>query len=260
VTELLFDLGVGDRVVGVTRYCVEPAVEVAALPRIGGTKGVDLDAIEALRPDLILAVKEENIARDVLRLSERGLPVYVSDVCSVDDGVALIGEIADLVDAAPIDFDRVRGIALTGIAEARRIAGTDPPLRVYCPVWRDPWITISPDTYMFDLLRICGAEGIFVGRREAGRYPKVGLDEVRAQAPDLILLPDEPYAFTATDVAELAGLAPAVIVDGKRLGWYGRRLGEAPKVAEVVRAVRARIGRGGDGNSGVHGMSGAEEG
>lgn len=251
ITELLFDLGAGDRVAGVSRYCTEPAgVALDGVARIGGQKDPDLDAICALRPDLVLCVKEENLARDVDALAARGVPVYVGDVRSVEDAVGLLGEVADLVDAAPARAEAVAAAVRAGLDEARAIAAGDEPLRLFCPVWRDPWITISPDTYMFDVIRICGGEAIAPGRHQhAGRYPKVTLGAVREAGPSLLLLPDEPYAFSARDAAELGEHLPGVparLVDGKLLAWYGGRLAGLPALAALLRAARAITGGTGD--------------
>ena len=244
VTELLFDLGAGARVVGVSNYCTEPGGgALDGIARVGGQKNPDRDAILALRPDLVIVVKEENHRRDVLALAAAGLAVYAGDVRSVEDAVGFIGEIADLADA-----DLARAEALTarvraGIDGARRIAGSasSPGVPIFCPVWRDPWITLSPDTYMFDALRLCGGVAVSPGRH-LGRYPKVTLDAVRAARPALVLLPDEPYAFGARDAADLAaaGLAPCRFVSGKTLAWYGRRTGDLAAIAELIRAESIR--------------------
>ena len=116
VTEALFALGLGPRVVGATDYCVHPADAVEGLPRVGGTKDVDVEAVARLAPDLVLANREENTRRAVEQIEARG--------------------VAD--------------------AEAQRAAA--PPVRVFCPIWRDPWMAVSGDTYIHDLLALCGAE------------------------------------------------------------------------------------------------------
>jgi ABC-type Fe3+-hydroxamate transport system substrate-binding protein len=232
LTELLFAVGAGERVVGVSRYCSEPAGRLDAMARVGGQKDPDREAIAALAPDLVLAVKEENLARDVAALADRGLQVYVADVHTVEDALALIGEVGDLVDGEPQLVEELRAAAAAGVAEARRLAPVE-PVPVFCPIWRDPWITISPDTYMFDVLRSCGGRAVPAGRPDQ-RYPKVKLDAVRAARPRCILLPDEPYRFGPADAAELAAIAPAHLVDGKLLGWYGVRTAGIAAVARLL--------------------------
>jgi len=242
VTELVFELGAGDRVVGVSRYCSQPDDGgLDGKARVGGQKDPDLDAICALSPDLVLAVKEENLRRDVEELGARGVAVYVADVRTVAAARALVGELCDLCDgsaAAAATISSEIGEAIDG---ARAIAASHPAVPVFCPVWRDPWISIGPGTYMFDLLRLAGAIPVPPAPATEQRYPKVSLSAVRAASPVLTLLPDEPYPFSAADAAELATVAPAQLVDGKLLGWYGRRTTGIVELARRIDgAARAR--------------------
>ena len=242
VTELLFDLGAGDRVVAVSRYCSEPAHALASLLRVGGQKDPDVAGLLALAPDLVLAVKEENLARDIASIERAGVPVYVADVRSLEDAVALVGEICDVVDGEARAADAIRTRVQAGIAEARRLAA-GLSVRLFCPVWRDPLIGISSDTFMGDLLAACGAELVLAGRPQdhhGHRYPKVTLAELRAARPDAILLPTEPYPFTERDVAELSSIAPAAIIDGKLLQWYGARTAGIPHVVAILRRLTGR--------------------
>jgi ABC-type Fe3+-hydroxamate transport system substrate-binding protein len=229
LTEALFALGLGPRVAGVTEWCVHPAAAVAALPKVGGTKTPDLEHILALRPDLVLANREENRKRDVARLREAGVPVWVSYPRSVREGAALLGELAEL-GADPEARERVVAPVLRAVeqAEGRRESG--PRVRVFCPIWRDPWMTVGRDTYAHDMITLCGGENVFADRGDR-RYPRIGLDEVVAAAPEVVLLPDEPYAFGPRDAAELARLElPASregrihLIDGTWVSWYGPRI------------------------------------
>ena len=236
LTELLWDLGAASRVRAITGFCVEPAGAWEGVARIGGPKDPDLDAIAHLAPDLVLVVKEENHARDVAWLAERGIPVYVADVRTVEDAAALIGEIGDLVDGDPAAIERLSVAVRAGIEEARAVAAAHPPISVFVPIWRDPWLHPSPDTYIFDTLEVCGARPIVLGKRDS-RYPKVSLDAVRAARPGLAILPDEPYAFGPADAVELAPIAPALLVDGKELGWYGKRTAGIGTLARRIHRV-----------------------
>jgi hypothetical protein len=160
----------------------------------------------------------------------------VADVCTVEDALALVGELADLVDAPAARAHAIADEVRAGVDEARAIAGTHPPVPLFCPIWRDPWLTISPPTYMFDLLRLAGGEPGPRGRPDQ-RYPKVTLDAVRASSPAVVLLPDEPYSFAASDGAELAALLPTARIhftDGKRLCWYGRRTAAVASLAALL--------------------------
>lgn len=271
-TETLFALGAGSRVVGRTRYCVAPA-EVASIPICGGTKDVDVDAVMALGPDLVLANQEENARPALEKLAQAGLAVFVSFPQRLAEGVAHVARLARMLDLA--NDDRVRellrrGLEVTRQAEAARAAG--PLLRVFVPIWMDPLMTISGDTYGSDMLALAGAENVFADRRRRyplaadlgnarpldqaavgerdTRYPRVTLDEVRERAPAAVLLPDEPYAFGAAEAAHLGqelGLGPAAVraVDGKDLFWYGvRGLDALPRLAAVIASVREALAAG----------------
>ena len=237
LTEALFVLGLGERVVGVTEWCVHPAGAVAALPKVGGTKTPDLAAIEALAPDLVIANHEENRRRDVEQLEALGIHVWVTYPRTVAEGAALLAELAEL--GAPEQARRaVVAPVLAAVAEAERAR----PARgtaVFCPIWRDPWMAVGGDTYAHDLLALCGGRNVFAERGER-RYPRVTLDEVVAAAPEVVILPDEPYAFGAADVAELRRLPfPAArsgrihLIDGTWVSWYG------PRIERAIRALRS---------------------
>jgi ABC-type Fe3+-hydroxamate transport system substrate-binding protein len=231
LTEALFALGLGERVVGVTDWCVHPAKGVAALPRVGGTKTPDLAAIRALEPDLVIANREENRRIDVERLQQAGLHVWVTYPRTVREGVDLLAEIAGL----GADAERIRTVVEPALAVVARAeaAPVDPPVRVFCPIWRDPWMIPGPDTYASDLIELCGGRSSFPDL-ERRRYPRLELDAVVAAAPEVILLPDEPYSFGPTDARELARLpVPAArsgrihLIDGTLVSWYGPRIREA---------------------------------
>lgn len=228
LTEALFVLGLGERVVGVTDWCVHPAQAVAPLPKLGGTKNPDLSAIVALRPDLVIANREENRRQDVERLRAAGFAVWVTYPRTVRDGVALLREIALLGATAEAIRDVVEPVeAAFGAALAAR---GGPAQRVFCPIWRDPWMSVGPDTYAHDLLALCGGENVF-GAPSDRRYPRVTLAQLEAAAPAVVLLPDEPYAFAPVDAAEIARLdIPAAhagrihLIDGTWVSWYGPRI------------------------------------
>lgn len=228
LTESLFALGLGARVVGVTEWCVHPAAGVASLPKVGGTKNPDLEAIRALAPDLVIANQEENRKRDVERLEAMGLRVWLTYPCSVREGAELLAEIAEL-GASDEARERVVVPVLRAVAEAEAAPASE-PVRVFCPIWRDPWMAVGAPTYADDLLRLCGGVNVFAAHAQR-RYPRVTLAEIEAAAPEVVLLPDEPYAFGPRDVAQLARLAiPAALsgrihlIDGTFVSWYGPRI------------------------------------
>lgn len=236
LTEALFALGLGGRVVGVTDWCVHPAAGVAALPKLGGTKNPDVERIVALAPDLVVANREENTRRVVQSLEDAGLAVWVTYPRTVREGAELLAELAEL-GAGPEARRRAVDPVLAAVREAEaRAKSRSRRTRVFCPVWRDPWMAAGGDTYIHDLLELCGGENVFAATGDR-RYPKVSLAQVEAAAPEVVLLPDEPYRFSAADAAEIGRLdLPAArsgrvhLIDGTLVSWYGPRIESALRV------------------------------
>jgi ABC-type Fe3+-hydroxamate transport system substrate-binding protein len=242
LTETLCALGLADALVGITVYCIEPREVVAGKTRIGGEKNPDLEKIRRLEPDLVIANIEENLREHVEALRAWSIPVWVTYPRTVADGIGLITELgavtgtearaAEIVGEIQPLYERVRSSA------SRR-----PAVPVFYPIWRAPYMTINRDTYIHDMLSVCGARNIFADRPE--RYPTVTLDEVAAARPTVILLPDEPFRFRRAHVADFAGYTevPAVrdgrihLVDGKPFSWHG------PRIAEALRTVPSLLER-----------------
>jgi ABC-type Fe3+-hydroxamate transport system substrate-binding protein len=231
-TELLCALGLAEALVGVTVYCVEPRDVVRAKRRVGGEKDPDLAAIRALAPDLVVANLEENRREDVEALRAAGVPVWVTFPRTVAEGLAMIGDLGELTGATAAA--RALLSELTPLyAAVRAAAATRPPVTVFYPIWRQPWMTIGGDTYVHDLLATCGGANVF-GERE--RYPTVTLQEAAARAPAVVLLPDEPFRFRQAHVREFEPWARRVrLVDGKPFSWHG------PRLAEALRTVPALL-------------------
>jgi ABC-type Fe3+-hydroxamate transport system substrate-binding protein len=223
LTEWLVAAGVGERLVGVTDWCSEPAAALAGLARVRGTKNPDLEAVRRLEPDLVVANAEENRKLDVQRLEAGGLAVFVTMPTTVAGAVSELRDLAaavgDLPGAAALDAELV---AAVGDAYRRRPARR---VRYACAVWRDPWMWVGRRTYAADLLGLAGGEPVLDD--PATRYPKLDPEALAALGPQLVLLPSEPYEFTEADADELAaGFAgPRVeLVDGRALTWYGPRI------------------------------------
>jgi ABC-type Fe3+-hydroxamate transport system substrate-binding protein len=201
--------------------------------------------IRDLGADLVVANIEENVRGHIETLRSWGIPVYVTYPRTVAAGVALVADLGELTGA---------GNEGRAIAEdlASRLAGLRAPQqgrsRVFCPIWRRPYMTINGDTYISDMLRVCGGDNVFAGL--ARRYPEVSLEDVAAERPDVILLPDEPYRFRRTHVADFSRYpgVPAVrdgrihLLDGKLLSWYGPRIARALEVLPALLAGDARAG------------------
>jgi ABC-type Fe3+-hydroxamate transport system substrate-binding protein len=224
LTELVWALAPGV-LVGRTKFCDEPAEMAAAVPAFGGTKDPDVAAIAAAAPDLVIANHEENRREDVEALRARGIRVLVTEIDSVAEAFAAIRALGEELGAE----ERAEAIVQEA-ADALAEPPAAPPVRVFVPIWRRPLLGLGGNTYGSSMLEACGAVNVLAGRP---RYPEVSPGEVAALRPDLVLLPDEPYRFSADHVAEFAGIAPARVVDGRLLWWYG------PRMAASVRALKA---------------------
>lgn len=207
LTETLFDLGAGDAVVGITDFCIFPAE--LALPRAGGTKNPRVAEIRALRPDLVYMNLEENLRRHAEEI-ETFAPVLVTEPKSVDDVAALIATLGAI-------HHRHAGVLLRALDEARFTAT---PFTFAVPIWKSPWMWCGGDTYVSALVESIGGRNVL---RERDRYPAMSVEEVLALRPDVVFLPDEPYAFTSDDA--LALRAPRVIgpFPGHLFTWHGSR-------------------------------------
>jgi ABC-type Fe3+-hydroxamate transport system substrate-binding protein len=210
--------------VGATDWCTHPPD--LDVPRVGGTKWPDLTAVRDLRPDLVLANEEENRESDVDALRAAGVAVWVTNPRTLAGAFASLSSMlaACGLDPRPPWWDACRA------AWANTVDGTPSSRRAAVPVWRRPWMVLGRDTFAGDVLAHLGVANVFADSPE--RYPKVPVEEIRAAAPDLVVLPDEPYAFSATDGPEaFAGIACAP-VSGRHLTWYGPSLAEARDLLE----------------------------
>jgi ABC-type Fe3+-hydroxamate transport system substrate-binding protein len=243
LTEALFVFGVGEAVLGVTDFCVEPREAVATRARVGGTKALDVERIVALRPDLVVASAEENRREDIQALVEAGLPVFVALPTSVAGAIDLLEQLAEMTGGGDAG-GRIVGEARQALAEVQAASEGGQPVRTFCPIWRKPWMTIGPGTYMHDLIRVCGGDNVFGLRHE--RYPRVDLSEMAERDPEVVLLPDEPYRFGPEHVSEIAAFRQVsavrdgriYLLEGKHLCWYG------PRIAGSLRYVSGLIGGG----------------
>lgn len=211
---------------GVTDWCTHPAGLSAA--RIGGTKNPDVAAVVALRPDLVLANEEENREPDLAALRDAGLNVLVTEVRTLDAAFAEL----ERVLVAGCGLARPRWLDEAEAAWAA-LPPPGPPRFAVIPVWRRPWMVLGHDTFAGDLLARLGVRNVYAGHAE--RYPRIPLTELNSAGADLVVLPDEPYRFTADDGPEAFPALPAVLVDGRHLTWYG------PSLTEAAGALRAAL-------------------
>jgi ABC-type Fe3+-hydroxamate transport system substrate-binding protein len=244
LTEYLFAIGEGARLVGVTDFCEEPAAQVAYLPKVRGTKNPNRDIILQLQPDMVLAAKEENRLRDVEALEAAGIAVYVTDICSVASAREQLATLAHLLDAVPGAAPLLDDLE-SALEVARQQRQHQPAQRVLAFIWCDPWMAAGADTYTNDVLQWCGGDNLAL--RFAGRYPRATLEEFLQGDPQVILLPDEPYRFGEPDLERFAFFSQVAAVqeqrvhlcDGKLLTWYGPRTAQALRELSTMLAPPA---------------------
>ena len=221
-TELLYDLGLEDRIVGVTKFCVHPDRARKTKTIIGGTKKFDLERIAALQPDLIIGNKEENYPEGISFLKER-FPVWMSDVIDLPDARAMIEAVANLTGAA------LKGLALSNeIRERFRHLKKLAPLRTLYLMWHDPWMGAAGGTFIHSIMAEAGLVNVLADQQ---RYPQIKEEGLTRLNPELVLLSSEPFPFTETHRTVLQHLLPGakiLLVDGEHFSWYGSRLRQTP--------------------------------
>ena len=223
-TELLHDLGLGDRVVGITKFCIHPQDWFRSKARVGGTKQVDIDKVRALEPDLIIGNKEENTRADIEAL-EHEFPVCMSDVRDLPGALDMVRDVGKLTGTATQALEIAKRIA-DGFAALEPLPQR--PSVAYL-IWRKPWMAAGGGTFIHDMLQRIGLDNVFADRPE--RYPELSPAELAAADPDLVLLSSEPYPFKEEHIAELNMLLPGCpvrLVDGEAFSWYGSRLLMSP--------------------------------
>ena len=231
-------------VAGATDWCTHPGG--LDVPRVRGTKNPDLAAVIALRPDVVLANEEENRAADLAALRAAGLPVWVTVIRTLDEALASLRRLLTVACQLPVpawldaaeqawDLGPVPGVP-DGPGTPERPGQRR---RAVIPIWRRPWMVLGRDTLAGDILARLGVANLYAGHAE--RYPKVPLDDLLAAGPDLVVLPDEPYRFTASDGPECFPGVPAALLSGRHLTWYGPSLAEAPRILAAQLAAASPL-------------------
>jgi ABC-type Fe3+-hydroxamate transport system substrate-binding protein len=226
--------------VGATNWCTHPAD--LAVTRIGGTKNPDVDAIIALQPDVVLANEEENRQPDLDALRSAGLAVWVTRVRDLPEAFASLRRMLTIAcrQPGPAWLDAAES-SWRQIDEFAPVAGSlaAGSLAAVVPIWRRPWMVLGNGTFAGDLLARLGVRNLYAEHAE--RYPRVDLDELLESGADLVVLPDEPYRFTASDGPEAFPGSRTALVSGRHLTWYGPSLTEAPAVLRrQLEAARVR--------------------
>jgi ABC-type Fe3+-hydroxamate transport system substrate-binding protein len=221
-TELLFYLGLDEQTIGITKFCVHPADKCQFVTKVGGTKQLNIDQIKALKPDLIIANKEENEQSQIEALMLI-CPVWISDISNLDDALDMIGRVGVLVNKEIQTRQLITDIK----AQFARLTADQLNLHVAYFIWRKPYMVTGKETFIDDLLQKCGLINAF----HTDRYPEITSATLSAAHPDVILLSSEPYPFTQKHIGEFRSLLPeakVILVDGEMFSWYGNRLLYAP--------------------------------
>jgi ABC-type Fe3+-hydroxamate transport system substrate-binding protein len=227
-TELLFYLGLNEEIVGITKFCIHPPDKFKRVEKIGGTKQLDFEKIKALKPDLIIANKEENERAQVEELM-RLFPVWISDISNLDEAKDMIERVGDLVGKG----DEARLLSSQISEQFNRITLPATNLRTAYFIWRRPYMVAGVNTFIDNMLQHCGLVNAF----EQDRYPEIDAKRLIEAKPDIILLSSEPYPFKEKHIVELKSIVPNAIiklVDGEMSSWYGSRLLHAPKYFEKL--------------------------
>jgi len=237
-TELLFDLGLDEEVVGLTKFCVHPKEKWRSKPRVGGTKKVDFAKIAALQPDLLIGNKEENDRTQIEELRKH-YPVWMSDVVTVEDALDMIKSLGEITGKSHRSTQLVAQIS-TAFQSAT--ANPPSPIRVAYLIWYRPWMAVGSDTFIDSMLAQAGFTNVF---HQKTRYPEITLEELAAAAPEVVMLSSEPFPFKQRHIAEIEQLCPLAVVkqvDGELFSWYGSRmLQAAPYFASLRNEIIARL-------------------
>jgi ABC-type Fe3+-hydroxamate transport system substrate-binding protein len=236
LTELVFDLGHGDELVGRTKFCIHPADRVDTVEKVGGTKNPKLDRIRALAPDIVLLNEEENRREDAEALDAAGIQCHVSFPRTALETATMVRSIAAAIDA-PDEGERIARDIETRHHRVVQAAIGRAPVRFAYLIWREPWMTVNADTFVSALLADAGGRNAFASR--ADRYPSITPEELGAAEPHLVLLSTEPFPFKPSHADELSKLSAIPrerfqIVDGEMLSWHGSRTPAGIDYAERV--------------------------
>ncbi|MFC1554245.1 ABC transporter substrate-binding protein [candidate division KSB1 bacterium] len=232
ITETLFELGLEEKIVGITDYCIKPGHQVDLKEKIGGPKNPDINKILDLRPDLIIANIEENREKDVKLLEEKGIGVFVTFPRTVDESLELIKTLGDITGSI-MKGDQLykKALEIKNDISDKVVTLKRKPGFVYL-IWRKPYMTVSTDTFISNMLEFCGGVNLNKGQEGQNRYPKLKLEDILHLKPDIIFLPSEPFNFTEKHISDFSSHKdiPAVknnrieLVDGELVSWYGIRM------------------------------------
>lgn len=233
-TELLFHLGLNERVIGITKFCIHPESWQKSKTIVGGTKNVDIEKIISLSPDFIIANKEENSFEDIKQLQMR-FPVYVSDITTIEEATQMIFSVGKITGANQQAIDIIEKIS-------HRFASLNTLINkpsVAYLIWKNPYMAAANHTFIHSILRLFGFDNVF---SDLHRYPCITIEMLKDHKPQFVLLSSEPYPFREKHKAELQAALPdskIMLVNGEMFSWYGSRLINTPKyLNELKREIQ----------------------
>lgn len=218
-SELLFDLGLDDKVQGITWFCVYPEDKFKKKPKIGGTKQLKLDKIRELEPDLIIGNKEENEKEQVEELA-KDYPVWVTHISDLSSAYQMIEDLGKITGTSQKALEILKKVK--GQFDQLRLESK--PEKVLYMIWRKPWMAAGGDTFINEMLEVCGWENVL---KDTHRYPEISEEDLQKLSPDLIFLSSEPYPFREKHFEEFQKRLPNAqikLVEGDKFSWYGSRL------------------------------------
>lgn len=229
ITLTLFDLGIGSRLVGRTKFCVEPSDAVTEVPIIGGTKKADIDKIKSLEPDLILLNKEENTPEMYTQLSGIA-PVWVSVVANLTDNDRLLEQLGEICRCGS-EATHIRRKTLTAFCQLQAL---ELPIPVLYLIWKSPWMSIGADTFIHHILEKAGFRNVFQNQY---RYPEFDPGQFTGEPPEIIFLSSEPYPFQEQHISEIQSHFPSaniMLVRGEYFSWHGSMMMHTPSYLQEL--------------------------
>lgn len=225
-TEFLFDIGLAEQIVGITKFCIHPQKYFKPTTKIGGTKTLDLQKIRDLQPDIIIANKEENEQSQIEEL-EKEFPVFISDIYTLDDAYEMMLTLGEIFKKSEESIRLVNQIR-NSFKSLKRFNNR----RVAYFIWRDPWMLAAQNTFIDHILTVSGHVNVANELANNTRYPSIELSELKNLEPFDIYLSSEPYPFKEKHIAELQAEfsdSKIQLVDGEMFSWYGSRLNSTAK-------------------------------
>ena len=219
-TELLFDLGLDEEIIGITKFCIHPKKWHQTKTRIGGTKKVNIHKIKSLQPDLIICNKEEN-TKEEIELLAKEFSVWISDIKNLSEALNMIigiGEITGKSEKAEMLIQKI----CSGFVDLQPLKTEKKALYL---IWKEPWMSVNSETFIHDMLVRCGFTNIT--QNKTLRYPDLTEQELIELNPNYVFLSSEPFPFKEKHIQELQEILPKakiMLVDGEAFSWYGSHL------------------------------------